>query len=185
MRYNIIKKSISIIVCLSLIILLFSCKGITARSFDINALRRVSNLSTLECHFKNVAVYTKRGSLDPLFGPERQILEYVATINVGIDMKEIEYNEASKTIIIPKPKVISKNYDPNNIKETTAKYMIFSELKVEEAQEEISKSLDELVENVEQNTSIMGRAQNLAATQIDTMIRSMFGDSYRFNYSFK
>ena len=170
----------NLILTLLLCMIATSCNQFSVRQFNVNTLKKISNLSTLECHFKNVSVYTKDG----IFGPERQILEYTATINIGIDMKNVRYDNITKTLSIPRPKVVSKNYDSDSIKSITDKYLIFSNLNVEEAQLEISKSLNELVEKVENNTSIMNRAQNLAATQIDAMIRNMFMPVPKINYSF-
>lgn len=181
MKKTILKKLIALTLLVTISVTLISCEQISIRKFDVNALKKTSNLITLECHFKNVAVYTKQG----FFGPERQLLEYTATINVGIDMKAISYDKTTNTITIPKPKVISKNYDADNVKTITADYLVFSNLKVEEAQDEMSKTLDELATKVEENASIMNRAQNLAATQLDLRIKNMFDTSTKFNYSFE
>lgn len=185
MNNKFIKNIIVLFVIMTFTIMAFACEKIETREFNVNDIKKISNLNTLKCHFKNVAVI----DVSSLGGirRERQMIEYLATIELGISLKEVEYDGLTKTLIIPKPKVTSKNYDEESITNKYQRYFIFSGLNTDMAYEEISKSLDELVETVEKNDSIMNRAQNLAAVQIDALINNMFTDTknVKFNYVFK
>ena len=185
MKNRFVKNIIVISMFVAFAITSIACEKSTAREFNVNDIKKVSNLNTLKCHFKNVAVI----DVSSLGGirRERQMIEYLATIELGISLKEVEYDALTKTLTIPKPKVMSKNYDEESITNKYQKYFIFSGLNIDMAYEEISKSLDELVETVEKNDSIMNRAQNLAAAQIDALIKNMFIDTknVEFNYLFR
>ena len=185
MKNKLVKNIILLFALITFALITFACEKDEVRVFNVNEIKKVSNLNTLKCHFKNVAVI----DVSSLGGMrrERQMIEYLANIELGISLKEVEYDALTKTLTIPKPKVMSKNYDEESITNKYQKYFVFSSLNTDMAYEEISKSLDELAETVEKNDSIMNRAQNLAVVQIDTLIKNMFVDTknVEFNYLFK
>ena len=146
------------------------------KEFDYDAIKKISNLHTLKCSFKNVA--TKEFS--DIRGKEKIIIEYTAIVDIGIDMKEVTVDKENKTISIPKAKVLYKNYDTNSIKIYDSKFKFWSKIDNDLTQELLSTSLDDLVLEVEGNEYIMQKAQSLAKSQLANLVKMLSNSSRNF-----
>ena len=146
------------------------------KEFDYDAIKKISNLHTLKCSFKNVA--TKEFS--DIRGKEKIIIEYTAIVDIGIDMKEVTVDKDNKTISIPKAKVLYKNYDTNSIKIYDSKFKFWSKIDNDLTQELLSTSLDDLVLEVEGNEYIMQKAQSLAKSQLANLVKMLSNSSRNF-----
>ena len=152
--------------------------------FNLDRVKKVSNLHSLTCSFKNVAVE----EIQSWRGVEKCFIEYTATVDIGISLKELEYDKNTKTITIPKAKVLSKNYDPDSIKTYQSTFVIFSGINDQVTTKLLSNSLDNLVKEVEENETIMIKAQNIASNQIDNLIKNLYSVpqlNTGFNYVLK
>ena len=161
------------IVAVSFIVLKKVC---FEKEFDYDAIKKISNLHTLKCSFKNVA--TKEFS--DIRGKEKIIIEYTAIVDIGIDMKEVTVDKDNKTISIPKAKVLYKNYDTNSIKIYDSKFKFWSKIDNDLTQELLSTSLDDLVLEVEGNEYIMQKAQSLAKSQLANLVKMLSNSSRNF-----
>ena len=146
------------------------------KEFDYDAIKKISNLHTLKCSFKNVA--TKEFS--DIRGKEKIIIEYTAIVDIGIDIKEVTVDKDNKTISIPKAKVLYKNYDTNSIKIYDSKFKFWSKIDNDLTQELLSTSLDDLVLEVEGNEYIMQKAQSLAKSQLANLVKMLSNSSRNF-----
>ena len=146
------------------------------KEFNYDAIKKISNLHTLKCSFKNVA--TKEFS--DIRGKEKIIIEYTAIVDIGIDIKEVTVDKENKTISIPKAKVLYKNYDTNSIKIYDSKFKFWSKIDNDLTQELLSTSLDDLVLEVEGNEYIMQKAQSLAKSQLANLVKMLSNSSRNF-----
>lgn len=180
MKKNNFIKKIPLFIVVLLSILFASCaktdKKIEGR---LAQLQKTSNLVSLKCTFKNVLTYEEPQSIFSFhLQNEKYFLEYDAIVRIGIDMKEIEYDNKSKTIYIPKAHVIGEpNYDENSFNQHYNKKIFGSSLNINTVQNELSKSLKALQEDIEENKSIMDKAQSLASNQVRALIDNLYATS--------
>ena len=175
---KIINSKIKVFIIAALTLLLTGCSEIiTTKEFKVEELQKISFLSTMNCTFKNVMTYEIPHDILGFKLPnEKYFLLYNATINIGIDMKEIEYDEATSTLKVPKAKILGEpQYDVESFKEYIYQKFMGSKLDVNDVQKYLSESLMELKASVEANDSIMSKAQNLAKIQIETLIDNVYG----------
>ena len=173
---NVIRKII-ILTTLVFPLLITGCiKFPEKKEFSLLELQRISVLNTLSCSFKNVVIYEAPQSFFWMQLPsEKYFLEYTATIDIGIDMKEIEYDESTKTIKIPKTKVLTRpKYDLSTMKEYRYQKPFMTNLDINNNQDKLSESLSELTKKVEENSSIMDKAQGIALNQIESLINNVY-----------
>ena len=104
-------------------------------------------------------------------------------------MKELEFDENTKTIKIPKAHVLEKpNYIIESMKEYKYQKQLWTNLDINVSQQKLSESLDELRANVEGNSSIMNKAQGIALNQIEALIDNVYtvaGKEPNFKYELK
>ena len=173
-------------------ICLFACKRNTVtKEFSLLELQKMSKLSTLKCSFKNVLVHEDDHgfSLGPVtfdLPNEKYFCEYIAYANIGIDMKKISYDEASHTITIPKAEIIGEiNYNVGSFNEKYYHKLIGSKQNISTITTHLKYSLDELRKTIENNDSIMNKAQNIAETQVEELISNVYtvaGKKPNFKY---
>ena len=183
-----IKISFSVIILIAACLIIFlsfrQLRLVAKEEFSADSLKRISNLHSLKCSFKNVAVMEKE---TPILGMEKYFIEYKATVDIGIDMSELDINEEEKKIVIPKAKVMYKTYDANSIEEYRSTRIFTSSISNNEVKNLLAKSLDDLVKEIEQNDTMMHNAQNIAANQIDNLIKNLYSVSgkipeYKYEY---
>ena len=190
MKSNFIIKNILLTLFVSLC--LISCKKNTAtKEFSLTELQKMSKLSTLKCKFKNVLVHEDKHEINIVITKvnlpnEKYFCEYIAYANIGIDMKKITYDEISQTITIPKAEIIGNiNYDLDSFNEKFYHKLIGSKQNVETITDHLKYSLDELRKSIEENDSIMNKAQNIAETQVEELINNVYtvaGKKPNFKY---
>ena len=194
MKYKDIKKAIKnyyVLLMIMLITFITSCNKIeNVKEFNLLDLQKISVLNTLSCSFKNVLTYEVPNTVFGISLPsEKYFLEYNATVDIGINMKEIEFDKETKTIRIPKAKIMGEiNYDIDSMKSYGYKKLVLSNLNINVIQEKLSESLVELKTKIEDNQSIMDKAQSLALSQIESLINNVYtvaGRAPDFNYALK
>jgi hypothetical protein len=190
-KKGIVKKTLVLLFATAMT--LASCKKMEQKKeFNLLDLQKVSVLNTLNCTFKNVLTYEVPNEI-PILGipmpKEKYFLEYNATVDIGIDMKEIEFEKETNTIKIPKAKVTGKaNYDIDSMKSYGYKKLVGSGLDINIVQVKLSESLDDLKSKIEENYSIMDKAQSLALSQIEALVDNVYtvaGRKPSFNYVLK
>ena len=185
---NRIKKMIIYVLFISMMFLVSCNKIKEVKEFNINELQKMSKLSTLKCSFKNVMVYEVPGNILGFPLPnEKVFLEYNATVNLGIDMKDIKFDSATNTITIPKAEIIGEpNFDETSFKEHYYKRFDWaSNLNINVVQNKFKESLIELKGEIEKNDSIMNKAQSIGLNEVEALIKNVYtvaGRTPKFKY---
>lgn len=170
----------------SIITFLFlsSCqKNVNVESaFDVNSLKALSDLAVLECKFNNVAKINQPKGIGILhFGEtDRKIfMEYEGQVRIGVDIGEVieKYDQNSRTITIPKAKIISISDNSHSYKNYISKDGLINRNIVndDEFKNAITESKLKMQSIVRDNNLLMKRAQVLAESQIKHFI-STFGE---------
>ena len=173
-----------IVFCLSLftITLCASCSSQTVvkREFSVNEIKELAQLATLECSFNNVATIKQDSTIVPGFNlfmdnSRKAIIEYQGIAKLGIDTGKIQYDDASKTMVIPVAEVLSVTDDPNSY-DIIANDEGFWKNKIKDdiIKKQIKDSLDEIRENLSTNKVMLRKAQGLARVQIEELINSLY-----------
>lgn len=88
---------------------LSGCQGESGESFDPSEYRKVAELATLECYYRNV-VEMKNDGKDYLFGLvnvgyKKAWFEYRGTVRMGVDVEKVEIAEPTKdgTVVVTIP----------------------------------------------------------------------------------
>ena len=179
-----IKNKFLVALFILLIISTVGCKNNSKKEFNVEEIKKISSLETFECTFKTVADIENKV---PLFGSAKYFVQYNAIIRIGIDMKEIEYDENRRILYIPKAKVTSYNYDVNSIDEKSKDHLWFS-IGRDKQQELIKSSLEDLVKNIENNNDLLKNAQPIAENQLSNIINRLYtiaGKEPDITYAYK
>lgn len=186
---NILKNRINQIVYVLLVVcFLISCSSREKKEFSIGEIQRLSNLNCLECSFVNIA-YMEGDKLffDIIGTREQYVAQYKAKITLGIDLKEVEYDDTKKIIYVPKAKVLRKS----NLEFIDTKYnatWFGTRIGNDRISKVLEDSLDKLATDIEKNDSLMNKAQNIAANQLENLINNVYtiaGTTPHIEYVFK
>lgn len=176
------KKIFSILSFIILLCLLSCNKKHATMEFDINSLKALSNLAVLECSFNNVAkiIQPKGEGLLHAFEEDRKIfMEYEGQVKLGIDINEVinKYDSESKIIVIPKAKIISVIDNPYSYNNYISKDGIINKNTIQDKafKTAITESKNKMELSIQNNNSLINRAQVLAEAQIKAFI-STFGE---------
>lgn len=179
---KLVKKIIVFSLSLFTISLCASCKSqtIVKREFSVNEIKELAQLATLECSFNNVATIEQDSTIVPGFNlfmdnSRKAIIEYQGIAKLGIDTGKIQYDDASKTMVIPVAEVLSVIDDPNSY-DIIANDEGFwkNRIKDDIIKEQITGSLKEIRENLLNNKVLLRKAQGLARVQIEELINSLY-----------
>lgn len=177
------RKIISIFSIVTFAFLVSCQKNVNVEStFDVNSLRALSDLAVIECKFNNVAKINQPKGIGILhFGEaDRKIfMEYEGQVRIGVDIGEVieKYDQNSRTITIPKAKIISVSDNPYTYKNYISKdgFINKNTINDDEFKAAISESMLKMQSTVRDNNLLMKRAQVLAESQIKHFI-STFGE---------
>ena len=177
-----LKKIITISLSILLILICSSCKTetIVKKEFNVNELKELAQLATLECSFNNVATIKQDSTIGPVLNlfmdnSKKAIIEYQGIAKLGIDMGNVIYNEAEKTMLIPMAEVISVVDDPNSY-EIITNDEGFWKNRIEDntIKEQIAGSLGEIRVRLSNNKVLLRKAQGLARIQIEELINLLY-----------
>ena len=177
------RKLIKILSIITFVILVSCQKNVNIESaFDVNSLKALSDLAVLECKFNNVAKINQPKGIGIIhFGEtDRKIfMEYEGQVRIGVDIGEVieKYDQNSRTITIPKAKIISVSDNSYSYKNYISKDGFINKNVVndDEFKKAITESKLKMQSIVRDNNLLMKRAQVLAESQIRHFI-STFGD---------
>lgn len=144
------------------------------KEFNVGEIQQIAELDSLECSFVNIAYFEGEKMFFNIIGTREQYaVKYKARIKLGIDLKELEYDENKRTLYIPKAKAkISSNPEP--IDEKYNSTWFGTRIGDDKIANEIEKSLDDLLKEVQNNESLTTKAQSIAANQLENLINNSF-----------
>ncbi len=179
------KRFISLLLSIILLFTITGCLKHEEKQIpepDIEQIRSICNLATLECYYHNVAKMTKKaGKGFTHIGEKdrRYWIEYTGIVKFGIDMSEVQ-SSLDGTVVkiyIPDAKVLSVNIDKDNLSEEN--FIMdkngFNENKI--TSEDQSKAIHDAQKNMEiaanENKSLLLSAQTRAKDIIKTYITNL------------
>lgn len=169
-----------IILLIVIIMTICSCKSnaVIKKEFDFLELKQMSNLATLEFKFNNIGIVSQEKKFLWIDTTRKAFVEYVGAVKVGIDFNELKYDNLTKTITIPRAKVLSIDDDANSYEYYTSDESILpwlkNEIKKERYNDLIIDSQKEMQKSVENNEKMLRQAQVLAKIQIENLINDLY-----------
>jgi len=165
------------------VIFLFILVGCSNKKDSVPSLvqiRKISNLATLECYYHNVAksVQKKGSGILNIGEKDRKYwLEYTGVVRIGIDMSLVKMEIKNNEIVIslPKAKVLSSNvlkddYDKTSIYTSDDSWFNKNKITAESQKKAITDAQNQMLEEVNKNTSLFAQAEERAEELIKNYI---------------
>ena len=115
--------------------------------YDLFNLEMISELTTLECRYHNVAVCDIEGNVIGI-GKQYVWFEYDVIIDVGIDINEVQIDPPSANgvvkIYLPPAKILGAAEDKTTISKPVCELGIFTELTADEERQIIREGVEKL-----------------------------------------
>ena len=195
------KRTIAILITILMSLGLMTGCGSTEKNQkekkpDIEQIRNICNMATLECYYHNVAESTKTsGSGFTHIGEkDRQFwIEYTGVVRLGIDMTKVkmEMNGTTVKIKLPKAKVLGISIDKDSLNENS---FILSEdgwnsneITAEDQTNAIQNAQENMETTVKANESLLLSAQNRAKSLISNYIEqigNLMGTHYETEWEY-
>lgn len=145
---------------------------------ELTQIRSICELATLDSYYRNVAknIKEKGTGLSHIGEKEREFwMEYTSRVKIGIDMSKVSMriDEDSVYISIPNAEVLSNEVDEFNENEYIASddsWINKNEITIEKQQEAISNAEEQMIEYIENNSSMLINAQDRAKSLIENYI---------------
>ncbi|MBR4879771.1 MAG: DUF4230 domain-containing protein [Clostridia bacterium] len=175
------KKLLSIcLIMASLMTMLSGCAAKEEVLPDIEQIRSICQLATLECHYNNVAtgIKEKHAGLAGLFEKERDYwVEYNGIVKLGIDMDKVDISISGNTVtvVIPSAQVMGSDIDTSSFRVVSSEdgFLNKNEITVEDQQKTVAEGQQEMIKTANENDSLLAVAQNRAKTLIKNYIDTM------------
>lgn len=174
------KKVILILMSFILVVTLSGCSKYRDVKPSLEQVRSISNLSTLDCYYHNVAKgeKTKGTGIAHLGEKDRKIwIEYTGIVSIGIDMKKVDMKVKGSNIVIsiPKAEVLSVEIDDDSFNEdsfVTNDDSFFNKNKITSNDQKkiIKESLDTMRNEASNDEELLKKAQNRAKSLIKSYI---------------
>lgn len=154
---------------------------------DLFKLEKISELTTLECRYHNVAVRNNEGGF---IGVGRQYVwfEYDVIVEVGVDLQQVQINEPTENgvvrIYLPEAQILNAKEDKATIFKPVCDLGAFTQLTAAEEQQIISDGVRKLKEDAE-TQRVVGQAYESAKdvlAQYVIMVGEMIGEDYRVEW---
>ena len=176
------KKFFSIILLLTIISAFASCgKSVEmpAKEPDINQIRSICNLATLECYYHNVAKSEKKAGtgFTHIGEKDRQFwIEYTGIAKIGIDMSEVQIslNDTNVKIFVPEAKLLSITISDKDLNENS--YISSDDnvnknpITANDQSKAIAKAQKGMEQSVIENKTLMLSAQTRAKDLIESYV---------------
>ena len=176
------KNVLIISLLLSIMFSLASCKTelVVKKEFNVNELKELAQLATLECSFNNVTTIKQESTIWPWFNlimdnSRKAIIEYQGTAKLGIDMGNIKYNESERIMTIPMAEVLSVVDDPSSYEYISNDEGFWKNpINNDVIKAQVTGSHDEIKKSLSNNKVLLRKAQGLARAQIEELINSLY-----------
>jgi len=147
---------------------------------NIEQVRNICQLATLDCYYHNVAKSTKEGGAIKFLKSDRQFwIEYTGIATLGIDMSEVEMSVKGDTVTLtmPNAKVLGISIDEKSLNENSYIYSQDSIIRNKITAEDQTNAIDEAQINmrktVEANSGLLLTAQERAQKLIENYIEKL------------
>ena len=195
-----VKLAFSIVVALILIFVSTGIAGFHGFNFNFNqkeeekadfsGVTKICELSTLKCYYHNVAELKK--DPDGLFkygwfkyGFKKLWMEYTGTIEVGIDVDQVEVNDPDENnvvyVYVPDAKIMNVSADADSMGEPISDTGIFTKITTEDQNNAFTAAQQAMEEEAGSDTQILNKAKENAKKLIEQYIINVgeeIGESY-------
>lgn len=194
------KRITAMVMILSLAVgCLASCGGTVKKieqKPDINTVRSICELATLECYYHNVAKSEKTASkgVTHIGEKDRKFwIEYDGVVKLGIDMSQVKMSVENNeiTITIPEAKVLSVtiNEDSYNKDSYIAEKDALNgnPITAEDATQAVNEANEEMKRTAQENSALLANAQYRAKDLIENYIQQIgkaTGIEYSINWQY-
>lgn len=177
------KKWICLLLCVCLIGIFGSCskKEEQPQEPEIDQIRSICNLATLECHYHNVAKSEKTAGsgLSGLGEVDRKFwVEYTGVVKIGIDMSKVNMTVDGNTVVVSIPDaelmgisdIDENDLDENSYISSGDSWFNKNKISVEDQISAIQHAQKTMEESVKSNKTLLLNAQNRAKDLIKNYI---------------
>ena len=146
---------------------------------DFSGVTKICELSTLKCYYHNVAELKK----DPdgiykygwfKYGYKKLWMEYTGTIEVGIDVDQVEVNEPDENnivyVYVPDARITTVSADADSMSEPISEAGKFTKITSEDQSQAFKQAQSDMQEKAEADDSILNRAKSNAKKLIEQYI---------------
>ncbi len=168
---------------LSLILLVYTCLMLTGcqekivAQPDIEQIRSICNLATLECYYHNVAKAEKEGSW--LKKDRKLWIEYTGTAKIGIDMSKVGMvvEGTQVTVTLPNAELLEIGIYKEDLNEDSyilsSDGLISNKITAEDQSEAINVAQNKMSETVSNNKTLLVNARDRAKKMIENHINKL------------
>lgn len=193
-------KAVKVIVAFILLVsMLCGCNinddvqnAVNVKTPDIEQIRSICQVTTLECRYNNVAKSVKKAGTGWSHWLEKDRkfwIEYQGFAKLGIDYNKVgmEVNENTVTIIIPPAElqdigIVTETFNENSYKTSQDSWWNKNKISTEEQQEAVNKAQETMKETILANESLFVKAQEEAKKLIEKYIQK-FGEISEVEYT--
>ena len=146
---------------------------------DFSGVTKICELSTLRCYYHNVAELKK----DPdgiykygwfQYGYKKLFMEYTGTIEVGIDVDQVEVHEPDEKnvvyVYVPDARITTVSADEESMSKPISDTGKFTEITVEDQNKAFKDAQSNMQKEAEADASILNRAKSNAKKLIEQYI---------------
>ena len=146
---------------------------------DIAAVDKICELATLKCYYHDVAEYEKQAEglfkYRPFkYGYKKVWIEYDGTVDVGIDVSEVQISEPDRKgivkIYVPDAKILSVSADKDTMSEPLADKGIFTTITAEDKNKAFADAQATMKKNAEADAGILTQAENNAKELLEQYV---------------
>ena len=150
---------------------------------NLSEVKIISELSTVQCRYRNVAVYEKKGGILGV-GGQYVWFEYDVIVDVGIDTEKVKIKEEKATDIIriylPPADIHSVIVDKETIKKPVCELAAFTEITADEESQIINSGLEKLRKDIKEEVTVYAynSAKRIFEQYVDNL-NKLEGNNYR------
>lgn len=143
----------------------------TEDKVDFSGISKICELSTLRCYYHNVAELEKEpdGIYKYLWlkhGYKKLFMEYTGTIEVGIDVNQVEVNDPDEnnivSIYVPEAEIMNVSADSNTMGDVISDTGIFTQITFEDQEVAFIQAQKEMEEAANLDMQILNKAKSNA-----------------------
>lgn len=150
---------------------------------ELEQIRSICELSTLECVYNNVAKGTKTAGegFAHLFEKDRKYwIEYEGYVKVGVDLSKIEMVVDGDRVKITLPKaeiqkigIVDESFNEESVISNSDSFWNKNKITAEEQKKIVAEAQDKMKKEVQNNRGIMDKATQRAKTLIENYIKQL------------
>lgn len=166
----------------------------TEDKVDFSGISKICELSTLRCYYHNVAELEKEP--DGIYkyiwlkhGYKKLFMEYTGTIEVGIDVNQVEVNDPDEnnivSIYVPDAEIMNVSADSNTMGDVISDTGIFTQITFEDQEVAFIQAQKEMEEAANLDMQILNKAKSNAKKLIEQYIINVgekIGESYEVQW---